>query len=213
VPLAEAREIDPQQRCLLNVNFEAYHDAGLRKRSLTNSDGAVFVGICNNDYDTLLRDRAAGAFLGGGGRAAVLKIAERIAYVTYAFAANRVSHSIGLLGPSIALDTASSSALVATHMAWCDARARDVDGGDSLAATASAEVRGYSNAAGVNVIMHPQLMELHSNRSMFPLDGRCKTFDASADGFCRGEGSVAIALRGWRLVAASRMWTATRRRL
>lgn len=104
-----------------------------------------------------------------------------MAYSTYAFASNRVSHTLALLGPSISVDTASASSLVATHLATVEARKR------------GSGVRAVS--AGVNLILHAILTDLHTARNMFPGDGRCKTFCERADGFERGEGGAAVCHR------------------
>jgi acyl transferase domain-containing protein len=135
----------------------------------------------NNDFDTVLRAQAVELTLAGRKAQEITDKVGRIAYSTYAFAANRVSHTLGLVGASVSVDTASASALVATHMATQEAR------------KTAAGVRALS--AGVNLVLHPALTDLHTARKMFPKDGRCKTFDAAADGFERGEGSAAVCQR------------------
>jgi len=181
VSAKDAAEIDPQQRVLVQVCAEALHLSGLDRRSMRNSNTACIIGICNNDYDLYLRQEAVGLMLSGGSTKAIADKVGRVAYSTYAFAANRVSHTLALVGPSLSVDTASASALVATHMATLEAR--------RLGAGARAM------SGGVNLILHPALTDLHTARKMFPKDGRCKTFDASADGFERGEGSAAVVQR------------------
>lgn len=91
---------------------------------------------------------------------AVAAQVARIAHSTYAFAANRVSHTLALLGPSMSVDTASASSLVATHMATMEARWRTGVGARAV-------------SGGVNLILHPALTDLHTARNMFPRDGRC----------------------------------------
>jgi acyl transferase domain-containing protein len=142
----------------------------------------VYVGICNNDYDAVLREQVVEMTFEGQTYDDIVDTVGAIAYSTYAFASNRVSHMLGLVGASLSIDCASASALVATHMAASEAR----------------QGRGKDLrclAASVNLILHHHLTDLHTARSMFPGDGRCKTFDASADGFERGEGAGAVLMR------------------
>ena len=181
VSAKDAAEMDPQQRVLIQVCAEALHLGGLDRSGMRGTNTAVIIGICNNDFDTVLRQETVGLMISGNKSNVIADKVGRIAYSTYAFAANRVSHTLALVGPSLSVDTASASALVATHMAAMEARRLSVG------------VRALSG--GVNLILHPALTDLHTARNMFPKDGRCKTFDASADGFERGEGSVAICQR------------------
>ena len=181
VSAADAAEMDPQQRVLLQACAEALHLGGMDRKGMRNSNTAAIVGICNNDFDAILRGDAISMMLSGRSVKEVADKVGRIAYSTYAFAANRVSHTLGLVGPSLSVDTASASALVATHLATKEAR------------NLGAGVRALSG--GVNLILHPALTDLHTARNMFPKDGRCKTFDASADGFERGEGAAAVCQR------------------
>ena len=111
---------------------------------------------------------------------------EQLAGATYALAANRISHVLGLVGPSVAMDTASASSLVAACFAVREARAPQ-------RASSAAAVRAV--AAGVNLNLHPNLTHMHTARHLFARDGRCKTFDAAADGFERGEGCGALVMR------------------
>ena len=112
----------------------------------------------------------------------VAPLLEQMAWATYALSANRISHVLGLIGSSVAMDTASSSSLTAACLAARDMRQ-----------PASAGARAV--AGGVNLTLHPNLTHLHTARKLFPKDGRCKTFDAAADGFERGEGAGAVVLR------------------
>ena len=185
---ADAADMDPQQRVLLQACAEALHLGGLDRKGMRNSNTAAIIGICNNDFDAILRGDAIAMMLSGRSVKEVADKVGRIAYSTYAFAANRVSHTLGLVGPSLSVDTASASALVATHLATKEAR------------NLGAGVRALSG--GVNLILHPALTDLHTARNMFPKDGRCKTFDASADGFERGEGAAAVCQRALAEAAA-----------
>ena len=181
VSAADAAEMDPQQRVLVQVCAEALYLGGLERPEMRNSNTAVIIGICNNDFDTVLRAQAVELTLAGRKAQEITDKVGRIAYSTYAFAANRVSHTLGLVGASLSVDTASASALVATHMATQEAR------------KPGCNARAVSG--GVNLVLHPSLTDLHTARKMFPKDGRCKTFDAAADGFERGEGSAAVCQR------------------
>lgn len=112
-------------------------------------------GLCNNDFDILLRSQTAALTIAGSSQEEISHQVNRIAYSTYAFASNRVSHTLALLGPSVSVDTASASSLVATHLATLEARRR------------GAGVRTL--AGGVNLILHPILTDLHTVRYRGPL--------------------------------------------
>jgi iturin family lipopeptide synthetase A len=164
----EAVFMDPQQRLLLETAWDALADAGRPGDSMAGSRTGVFVGISSYDYGTLIMEdlRLMSAFSGLGSALSV--------------AANRLSYCLDLRGPSLSVDTACSSSLVALHLAC-----------ESLA-------RGESDTAlvgGVNVVLRPNMMVGFSQAAMMARDGRCKTFDARADGFVRAEGSVVMVLK------------------
>jgi acyl transferase domain-containing protein len=142
---------------------------------------AVYVGICNNDHDSFLRERIVEMTFEGKSYEEVVDTIGAIAYSTYAFASNRVSHILGLVGASLSIDCASASALVAINMAATESLR---DAGKDLRCI----------AASVNLILHHNMTDLHTARVMFPADGRCKTFDSRADGFERGEGAGSVIL-------------------
>ncbi|TSC31293.1 SDR family NAD(P)-dependent oxidoreductase [Corallococcus sp. Z5C101001] len=163
----EAIDMDPQQRLLLEVSWEALERAGLAPDSLAGSPVGVFVGMGSAEYGLL--PRAAGQFS---------------AYSATGLAANiasgRISHRLGLQGPALTVDTACSSSLMAVHLA-CDSLLR----GESTVAL----------AGGVNLMLSPYtFVSLSRLRALAP-DGRCKTFDASADGYGRAEGGGMIVLK------------------
>ncbi|WP_024806379.1 type I polyketide synthase [Nocardia sp. BMG51109] len=163
----EAKHIDPQQRLMLEVVWEALADAGLDVERLAGTDVGVFVGISSNDYGrTFYRseDRIE-AYSGTGNAVSV--------------AANRVSYLFDFRGPSVAVDTACSSSLVAVHDAC-----RSLRTGESTLAV----------AGGVNVMLSPDLGINMARAGVVAPDGRCKTFDTSADGYVRGEGAAVVAL-------------------
>lgn len=171
----EAEMMDPQQRLLLEVVWEALEHAGQPPRALAGSRTGVFVGISHSDYVRLQNNRASETdpYSATGSALSV--------------AANRISYFLDLRGPSWAVDTACSSSLVAVHQA-CQSLLR---GECDLAIT-----------AGVNLILTPQLSTAFARAGMLAPDGRCKTFDAAADGYVRGEGAGAVVLK--RLAAAER---------
>ncbi len=164
----EASQIDPQQRLLLEVVWEALWDAGLEPESLAGTKAAVFVSLYNNDYGRMqFSDRSAlGAYAGIG--------------TAHSIAAGRVSYLLNLRGPSMCVDTACSSSLVATHLAVESLRA----GESSLAIV---------GASSLKVL--PDEVVVFSKWGMLAHDGRCKTFDAAADGFAAGEGAGAVILK------------------
>ena len=165
----EAARMDPQQRLLLEVAWEALEDAGQAPDRLAGSDTGVFVG---HQQQRLLRcsstpiRAAIDAYTGTGSAASI--------------AANRLSYVLDLRGPSMAVDTACSSSLVAVHLACQSLRS-----GESRLAL----------AGGVNLMLAPELTITFSQARMLAADGRCKTFDARADGYVRGEGCGVVVLK------------------
>lgn len=164
----EAARMDPQQRHLLEVSAEALDDAGQDVDRLAGQPVGVFVGIASNDY----------------GRLQMGDLADLDAYVgtgnAMSIAANRLSFTFDFRGPSMAVDTACSSSLVAIHLA-CQSLRR----GESKLAI----------AAGVNLILTPDLTINFSRANMMAPDGRCKAFDAAADGYVRSEGVGVVILK------------------
>ena len=166
----EAASMDPQQRLALEVAWETLENAGVSPAGLQGSKTGVFLGIASSDYN----------LLGQGAGNPALMDAHYASGVAHSIAAGRISYLLGLEGPSISLDTACSSSLVATHLACQSLRAGDC----SLAL-----------AGGVNLMLAPQTTAMLSRVRMLAPDGRCKAFDAAADGFVRGEGCGFVALK------------------
>ncbi|PSB21039.1 short-chain dehydrogenase [filamentous cyanobacterium CCP2] len=164
----EAERIDPQQRLVLEVAWEAIENAGIAPSSLSGSQTGVFMGIGNYDYCRLLsRDiTQANAYDGTGN--------------TLSIAANRLSYTLNLRGPSVVVETACSSSLVAVHFAC-----RSLQLGESNACL----------VGGVSLMLSPEPFITYSHARMMAADGRCKTFDASADGYVRGEGCGVVLLK------------------
>jgi epothilone polyketide synthase E len=166
----EAARMDPQQRLLLEVAWNAFEDAGLSPAGLAGQSAGVFVGVHSHsaDYWALQANDSGGLdpYAGTGTSHSVL--------------AGRLSYLLDLHGPSLAVDTACSSSLVAVHLACQALRAGECE---------------LALAAGVNVILTPQFTLAASRMQMLAADGRCKPFDARADGFVRGEGCGVVVLK------------------
>ena len=164
----EAQSLDPQQRVLLETVWQALEQANIAPPSLYGSATAVFVGITCFDHAIRMSESAEN-FNSYAGTGSALNMA-----------AGRISYVLGLTGPSMAVDTACSSSLVCLHLACQNLRLRE------------------SNAAivgGVHLILSPHVMVSFSQARMLAADGRSKTFDASADGYSRGEGCGVVVLK------------------
>jgi myxalamid-type polyketide synthase MxaE and MxaD len=166
----EAAAMDPQQRLLLEVAWEALEASGQSGEGLAGSRTGVFVGVHSHstDYCTLqyAHPDRMDAYTGTGSSLSI--------------AAGRLAYLFDLRGPAITIDTACSSSLVAVHLACQSLRA-----GESSRAL----------AAGVNLILSPLFTIAASRMRMLAPDGRCKTFDAAADGFVRAEGCGVVVLK------------------
>jgi acyl transferase domain-containing protein/NADPH:quinone reductase-like Zn-dependent oxidoreductase/NAD(P)-dependent dehydrogenase (short-subunit alcohol dehydrogenase family)/acyl carrier protein len=165
----EAVHLDPQHRLLLEVAWEALERAGQTRASLDGSSTGVFVGITTGDYGEILR-RA-----GAEGLDAYFPTGN-----AFNAAAGRLSYLLGLQGPSMAVDAACASSLVAIHLAC-----QSLHTGDCRLAL----------AGGVNLMLEPDAHIAMSRAHALAPDGRCKTFDASADGYGRGEGCGVVVLK------------------
>ncbi|WP_043408200.1 type I polyketide synthase [Archangium violaceum] len=162
----EAEAMDPQQRLLLELAWECLEHGGLAPDRIRGSQTGVFVGLMNRDYAELSpTPERIEAHTGAGNAPAV--------------AAGRLAHFLDLRGPALTVDTACSSSLVAIHLAIASLRRREID---------------LALAGGVNLNLTPWALLTESRARMLAADGRCKTFDASADGFARGEGGGLLAL-------------------
>jgi phthiocerol/phenolphthiocerol synthesis type-I polyketide synthase C len=164
----EARRIDPQQRILLELAWDAMENAGIVPARLAGSSTGVFVGISFSDYAALQREDAdnVDAYVMSGS--------------ALSNAANRVSYIFDLRGPSLAVDTACSSSLVAVHEA-CVSLWR----GESALAI----------AGGVNALLSPSGFIGFSKAHMLSPTGRCHAFDAAGDGYVRSEGGGVVLLK------------------
>ncbi|WP_432186986.1 type I polyketide synthase [Streptomyces sp. Tue6028] len=164
----EAALMDPQQRIVLELAWEALEHAGIPPRDLAGSDAGVFMGVGSDDYGRrMLEDLPRiEAWTGIGG--------------AYCGVANRVSYTLDLRGPSVAVDTACSSSLVSVHMAVQSLRAGECP---------------VALAGGVLVMASPGLSLVLDAAGATAPDGRCKSFDANGDGYGRGEGGGVVVLK------------------
>ena len=171
----EARRIDPQQRILLELTWDAMENAGIVPGRLAGSQTGVFVGISFSDYAALQREDAdhVDAYVMSGS--------------AVSNAANRISYIFDLHGPSFAVDTACSSSLVAVHEA-CVSLWR----GESTVAI----------AGGVNALLSPSGFIGFSKAHMLSPTSRCHAFDASGDGYVRSEGGGVVLLKPLALAIA-----------
>ncbi len=166
----EAALMDPQQRLLLEMSWETFENAGIPPSTLRGSDCGVYVGISTTDYSyRFAEDLAAvdSSFATGN---------------TASIAANRLSYIYDLRGPSMAIDTACSSSLVAFHQAC-----RSIVSGEITQALVGA----------VTLHLHPLCFLSFSKASMLSRQGRCRVFDASADGYVRSEGGGLFLLKDY----------------
>jgi acyl transferase domain-containing protein len=162
--------MDPQQRLLLEVALEALENAGITPQAIRRTQTSVFVGLTANDYSHVI--------------AATFRTEDFDPYIPFGnssnFAAGRLAYFLGVHGPALVIDTACSSSLVAIHLACQSLRRRESD---------------QTLAGGVNVILRPENNIALSRAGMLAPDGRCKTFDANANGYVRSEGCGVVVLK------------------
>ncbi|MBN3526394.1 type I polyketide synthase [Paenibacillus apiarius] len=165
---AEANAMDPQQRQLLEVCWEALENAGQNPNALRGSQTGVFIGILSNcEYTLLPRDISkVNQYVGTG--------------TTSSIASGRISYVFGWNGPSLSIDTACSSSLVSTHLAIEALRRGECD---------------MAVAGGVNLMLSPIAMSSLCMMNAVAADGRCKPFDATGSGYGRGEGCGILVLK------------------
>ncbi len=165
----EAARMDPQQRILLELAWEAIESAGIPPERLTGSHVGVYVGVSTTDYWSISTDSAhrsgIDAWTNLGGAASIL--------------ANRISYMLDLRGPSVAIDSACSASLFSVHLA-----------ANSLA---SGETR-LALVGGVNLLLRPEITLSFARANMLSPTGRCRPFAVDADGYVRGEGGGVVLL-------------------
>ena len=168
----EAQLLDPQQRMMLETSWQALEDGGLNPEHLEGSRAGVYAGISHEDY--------LGWTLGTNDTTEPAASLYTLTGASSNTNIGRVAFALGLEGAAIAVDTACSSSLVAIHQAILDLRQRNVN---------------LALAGGVNAILLGRRSEMYANAGMLSPDGRCKTFDAAANGYVRGEGCGIVALK------------------
>ena len=166
----EAALMDPQQRLLLEMSWEALENSGVKPSALRGSRCGVFIGIASADYSYRLADdlAAVDSSVATGNTASI--------------AANRISYVLDLRGPSMAIDTACSSSMVAFHQAC-----QSILSGESAQAL----------TGGVSLHLHPYGFITFSKASMLSRRGRCRVFDAAGDGYVRSEGGGIFFLKDY----------------
>ncbi len=168
----EANLLDPQQRMMLEMSWLALEDAAINPDTLKGSRTGVYTGISNDEYrmlvlDTMRPTEAAGSLYALSG-------------TNLNGTSGRVSFVLGLMGPAKAVDAACASAMVAVHDAVADLQQGRTD---------------LAIAGGVQAIMNGRVYQLRAEAMMLSPDGQCKTFDASANGYVRGEGCGVVVLK------------------
>ncbi|PWC90784.1 hypothetical protein TSH100_01765 [Azospirillum sp. TSH100] len=166
----EAEALDPQQRLLLTVSWQAFEHAGIDPTRLKGSRTGVFTGISGADY---VQAQARTGALSDIGPYAFTGSATSVA-------SGRLSFFYGFEGPNLAVDTACSSSLAAVHLAVRSLRGDECD---------------LALASGVNLLLSPEMQVVLSRMNALSPDGHCKSFDAAADGYARGEGCAAVVLK------------------
>ena len=165
----EATYVDPQQRLLLELTWEALEDAALVPKRLAGSDTGVFIGIAGHDYADMQNN---------------LRMSQKSPYINsgsaLSIAANRISYFFDFHGPSFAIDTACSSALFALHQGCLS-----LWSGECSVAVVGA----------VNMLLQPKPFVGFCNAAMVSRSGRCRSFDARADGYVRAEGGGVVVLK------------------
>ena len=185
----EAELLDPQQRMMLEMSWLALEDAGIDAASLRGSRTGVYTGISNDEYRMLVVEssrptEAAGCLYALSG-------------TNLNGASGRVSFVLGLMGPAKAVDAACASSLVSVHDAVADLQRGAAD---------------LALAGGVQAILNARIYELRADSMMLSPDGQCKAFDASANGYVRGEGCGVVVLKRLREAEADgdRIWAVIR---
>ena len=161
----EARLMDPQQRMMLETSWEALEDAGIDPNGLRGSQTGVYAGIGGSEYRQLMESSGKSGNYMG---------------TNASVAVGRVAFAFGLEGPAMAIDMACASALAAVHHAVSGLQRGEVD---------------LALAGGVHVVLSSSVSDFMTELGMLSASGQCSPFDASADGYVRGEGCGVLALK------------------
>ena len=185
----EAQLLDPQQRMMLETSWQALEDAGIDPDRLKGSRTGVYTGISTDEYRMLVLDKARPTEAAG--------CLYALNGTNMNGAAGRVAYVLGLMGPAKAVDAACASSLVSVHDAVADLQ----QGKSDLAL-----------AGGVHAMLSDRVYELRADSMMLSPDGQCKAFDASANGYVRGEGCGVVVLKRLReaVVDGDRVWAVIR---
>ena len=185
----EAQLLDPQQRMMLEVGWQALEDACIDPEGLRGTRTGVYTGISNDEYRMLVVESDKPAEAAGSLYA--------LSGTNLNGASGRVSFVLGLVGPAKAIDAACASSLVAVHDAVADLQQGKAD---------------LAIVGGVQAILNTRIYELRADAMMLSPDGQCKTFDASANGYVRGEGCGVVVLKRLREAEADgdRIWAVIR---
>lgn len=171
----EAAQIDPQQRTLLELSWQAFEDAGIKPSSMRGKSCGVYIGIASADYSYRLAEDLA-------------SIDSAVATGnTASISANRISYFFDLRGPSMAIDTACSSSLVAFHQACQAIRSGEIT---------------HALTGGISLHLHPYGFIIFSKASMLSPNGNCNVFDEAGDGYVRSEGGGMFVLKDYDLAVA-----------
>ena len=168
----EAELLDPQQRMMLETTWQALEDAAIDPARLIGSRSGVYTGISNDEYRMLVVDSS--------GLTEAAESLYALSGTNLNGTSGRVSFFLGLMGPAKAVDAACASAMVAVHDAVQDLQFGKAD---------------LAIAGGVQAILNGRIYELRADAMMLSPDGQCKTFDASANGYVRGEGCGVVVLK------------------
>ncbi|XP_072534906.1 phenolphthiocerol/phthiocerol polyketide synthase subunit C [Salminus brasiliensis] len=164
----EANFMDPQQKLLLQCSYRALEDSGIPMEKVSGSRTGVYIGLMNRDYETILNN-SPGTINHFNGTGTAMSIA-----------ANRISYTFNLTGPSFAIDSACSSSLVALHSACQAIRQGDCE---------------MALCGGVSCILEPRVFVALSKAKMISPGGTSKPFSNTADGYGRGEGCGILLLK------------------
>ncbi|MBT9548719.1 MAG: AMP-binding protein [Candidatus Sericytochromatia bacterium] len=167
----EAESMDPQQRILLELAWEALENAGLLPESLKEQNVGIFIGLSGSDY-------AQRSLFGGEAR----RSGSSVTGVALSVAAGRIAYQLGTQGPTMTVDTACSSALMAVHLACQSLNSGECD---------------LALAGAVNLILEPDVSLGFQWAGALSADGHCKSFSAAADGYVRSEGAGMVVLQRW----------------